>query len=290
MKTNIKNQHYVWRHYLNPWINNGKIWCIRDAEPFNINVEKIAKEDYFYAADPLNNSDKNFIEQFICGLHPTGQPLLKSIFDIYLLFSYSSDFQRRNAIENYHSTIERSAISILEKIYSGDLSFWENESERINFSYFIGMQYTRTKKSIDRITMAFNALKNHPSYPTEIDPIKIAKVLSLLFGEIIGNWLYSSASPRLMINNSETRFLTSDQPVYNLNTDFMNAFTPPTQFKLYYPISPQKALIFNAKDKIGNEENQSNYDVFNQFIIKSSREYVFSDSKLLLTMYREKGE
>ena len=57
MTTNIKNQHYVWRHYLKPWSKEKKIWCIRDTNPFKINVEKIAKEDYFYAADPLNNDE-----------------------------------------------------------------------------------------------------------------------------------------------------------------------------------------------------------------------------------------
>jgi hypothetical protein len=287
MDVDIKNQHYVWRHYLKPWMSNNKIWCARDSSPFNINPEKIAKEDYFYSADQLNSSEKMLIEFLIKMIGQGGQFLLNSIYQMYITSSYASEQIRKNTIEKYHGMVERSAISILEKIYSGDLGFWNQEEERIRFSGFIGLQYTRTKKTIERLTIALNNLKSYQEYPKDANPKKIAKVLSLLIGEKIGNWLYSSSQPKLLVNNSETGFITSDQPVCNLLAEPSDYSISPKEVKLYFPISPKIALIFENKNET-EKTNNYDFDLLNRFILKSSREYVFSHSKQLLSRYKKR--
>ncbi|MCP4267927.1 MAG: DUF4238 domain-containing protein [Candidatus Brocadiaceae bacterium] len=286
MEVNVKNQHYVWRHYLKPWMTNGKIWCIRDSAPFFINPEKIAKEDYFYSADKLNKSEKMILEPLISAMGQGGEVFFNSIYSMYVSSSHSSDFVKNNTIEDYHGKIEKSVMSILEQIYSDDLSFWKNQNQRVNFSSFVGIQYTRTKKVIERTSEGINNLKQHPSYPIDADPKKISKVLSLFTGEKIGNWLYTETQPKIIKNNSDEGFLTSDQPVFNLLAESNNNFGTPEKVKLYFPVTPKLALVFEDKNEITSNKKYE-ADKLNRFVIKSSREFVFSETRELLLYYKK---
>lgn len=281
MITNIRKQHYVWRHYLKPWLIDGKIWCIRALETFNINIDKIAKDDYFYRAESLTENEDMLITSFIENMDPSGRNLLNGIFSIYTKASHGSEFDRNNTIENYHSLIERSAIPLLEKTYNNELSFWENDMDRASFGYYIGMQYTRTKKCRDSTIKTFEALKNHPDNPGDINPLKIGNVLALILAEAIGNWIFSCAEPTIIENDSEIGFLTSDQPVYNLKANEVDLLQPVNEFELFYPIAPQKALIIQEKNK--NETKR--LDEYNHFIASMAREYIFARSKQDLIRY-----
>ena len=279
---NIRNQHYVWRHYLKPWTEENKIWCVRDKKPFKINTEKIVKEDYYYRIDELNKNEKKFLELFIANLHPSGQKIVNKIYTLYNILAEGDEFIRNNAIEKYQASIECKAIPILEKIYKDNLSFWGSEKEKGRFCHFIGMQYTRTKKIQESYVTVFEMLKNEPGNPGDIDPIKTGKVLSLFLAEIIGNWVYTNTKP-VLIDANMNSFLTSDQPIYNLKVDFNDPFGNLSEFEIFYPITPKKAIIFQPyKNK---DFRILNIDEYNKFIIRNSREYVFSHSKDFIMKY-----
>src|SRR5258708_2056964 len=64
---NVKNQHYVWRHYLEPWAVNGTFCCYRHKEKhlFGTQPKSVASETYFYQAHKLTAGDREFSEQII---------------------------------------------------------------------------------------------------------------------------------------------------------------------------------------------------------------------------------
>ncbi len=62
-----KNQHYVWRHYLNAWAEFGSFWCYRQQEKrvFPTKPRAIANETYFYEVHKLTEEDIEFLNAFI---------------------------------------------------------------------------------------------------------------------------------------------------------------------------------------------------------------------------------
>lgn len=58
MSTVQKNQHYVWKHYLNAWAVENKVWCVRapSATAFLTNPSKIASETFFYRFRELDDT------------------------------------------------------------------------------------------------------------------------------------------------------------------------------------------------------------------------------------------
>jgi hypothetical protein len=282
MQSNIMHQHYVWRHYLKPWMRKGRVWCLRNKKPFAVNVEKIAVEDYFYRAEPLTTNERLLIRSLIDGTHTTAHPLLNDIYTGYLNASFGTEQERNNAVENYQTLVERSAIPLLERLYASDVRFWSDNTDRANFCYFIGLQSTRTKKARRSTIEAFEPLKNHPENPGDIDPRRLANILALILADTIGNWLDSYAIPSIVQTDSETRFLTCDQPAYNMQGIKTDEPLTVEGFEFYYPFSPHKALVLK---KEGLAETNVGADDFNKLIVSVAGEFVFARSREDLLKY-----
>jgi hypothetical protein len=64
---NMKNQHYVWGHYLNAWAAVGTFCCYRhkDRQFLATQPKSVASETYFYEAHQLTAGDLAFLESFI---------------------------------------------------------------------------------------------------------------------------------------------------------------------------------------------------------------------------------
>jgi Protein of unknown function (DUF4238) len=64
---NTKNQHYVWRHYLNAWAETGSFCCYRQAEEKMLSTQPkaVASETYFHELQYLTAADRKFLETFI---------------------------------------------------------------------------------------------------------------------------------------------------------------------------------------------------------------------------------
>lgn len=287
METNIINQHYVWRHYLKPWLTNGKIWCARDNKLFKRNVEKLTTEKYFYKAEPLNINEKKIIQSIIDSMDSSGHDLLHNTFSIYNEASNGSTFEKNNSIESYHSIIEQCAILILDCLYNNNFKFLENDLLKTIFATFIATQYTRTKKVRDNLTKAFHAISHIDGYPKNINTDKISSVLALILSESISNWVFTNAKFSILENKSSIGFLTSDQPIYNLHANTSEKLAPVNDFELFYPITPQKALILK---KELHDEKDVDINYYNNFIIRVTKEYIFSKEKEELQYYLKNNE
>lgn len=277
----VKNQHYVWRFYLKPWLDTDKIWCFTEGRVEKRRIKKIVKDIYFYRAEILTENEKMLVKALISKGDNSSHSLLNTIYSIFDEASIGDDFQKNNTIESYQSFVERSAIDLLKKVYNNDLSFWDVEFERTIFSHYLGMQYTRTKKDRDSVVAAFEPLENHPGNPGDINPKKIANALALIDAERIGNWIFSLSKPKLIELDGEIGLLTCDQPIYNLYAlNKKNNLDPVDKMELYYPLSPNKALVLTE-----NEHEIKPVDYYNEFILSIASDYVFSQSEKDLLYY-----
>lgn len=209
MSTVKKQQHFVWKYYLKPWSKNEKICCSGHGNIFCTSLDNIAQKRFFYKSEPLNSHEFNFVQSFIERLHPTAKTSLFGLLRMYCITTSHDDYLQKCGIEDFHGIVENKFKNILAKIYKKDLSFFEDNEDKNNFSFYVGCQYTRTNK------MRTNLEDAPLVIPESIDKDKIAKVLSLLMGDMIGNWVFSKSKLTLLINDTEVSFITGDQPTYH---------------------------------------------------------------------------
>jgi hypothetical protein len=251
MEPITKSQHYIWRKYLNPWAINNKIWCRRNDNIFNPSLENIAQENYFYKTNPLNKIELKLITSLIERTPHENHPLLLDMVAQYTYIGYSADQLRKTGMEKYHNRIENSIRDSLEHLYKKDLSFLSDDTMKANFSYFIALQYHRTKRMLKTTVEALNNLPITPPKENKgkFDNENLVKVYSLIFADSLGNWIYSRAN--IYFFETEYEFITGDQPIINIHASYKPSFEPVKEMEFYYPITPKLAIFITPK-KLSN--------------------------------------
>lgn len=160
-----KKQHYVWKHYLKPWSENGQIWCNRNGNIFKTSLKNIGQQRFFYKAEKLNEFEFSIVKCVIKTMHPTGHDLHIKTYEMYNTSASGGEFMEKNGTEEYHTIMERTAIETLALLINKDLSWLNNEHTRALFSCFLGSQYTRTNTATTKMANALNsASKQFPEY------------------------------------------------------------------------------------------------------------------------------
>lgn len=279
-----KKQHYIWKYYLRSWTLNNKIWCGRNGKCFPTALENIGQKRFFYKAEPLNELEKKLVMNFINDRHPSSYEASLSMLNIYELCSKSNEYIQKTGIEDYHTEIEHKAIDIMKLVCEKDISWLECKKRKIDFSIFLGVQYSRTNRNYSNMTAkGLSAIKEFPQYENQFDPAKITKVFALLFGTFIGSWIYSSGKFSFIENNTDVEFITGDQPIFNL--DVKNEFETPEKFNLYYPLTPKLALLISECVQVDREVSLAEVEKYNDFIESSSYEQIYSRQKEGLAKY-----
>jgi len=181
-----------------------------------------------------------------------------------------------------HTSIEHTAINIISLLLKEDMSWLKDEQSKINFSRFLGTQYTRTNRNHSILSGKLSSL---PERKEQLNPEKLAKVFALLMGDTIGNWIYSLGQFTLIKNNTSLDFITGDQPVFNLDMNDGQELEPPKDFKLYYPLAPNLALLVSKEIQINKEVSIKEVEKYNDFIVLSSYEQIYSQQKESLAKY-----
>ncbi|MGL5255983.1 MAG: DUF4238 domain-containing protein [Proteocatella sp.] len=210
------------------------------------------------------------------------------------------DIISNNTFEDFLSNIERGFPIWLNKLTNKDLSFYnsktlENSEEKNNFTFFLSMQYFRTKSIKKRIySIIINEIeKSKNKYNTKINFLNNIDIYNILFYIIwyyqqIFNYSITEYNFRLtiLINDTKIPFITSDQPVVNLNGDYENFEQEIKELILYYPIRPNLGLLLKENcpfDTINITEKDVIY--YNDFIANSSYENIFANNKNTLEKY-----
>src|ERR1700747_697482 len=90
-----KRQHYVWRHYLKPWTNEGGIWTyFKDLDKIiKAGLMVVAQEKYFYELIDFTEAEEDFLKNYIDYTCPE---VLKPLnFDFLALFTSTSKLKKQ---------------------------------------------------------------------------------------------------------------------------------------------------------------------------------------------------
>ena len=275
-----KSQHYVWKYYLKQWTNQNKIWCKRNDKIFNTSLENIAHENYFYVIQNINEEELEIIFGLLNKIDDSAKPIMEANIEILLNASKLKGKDRIDYLEGYHTYIENIGRPILDSLYNENTEILSKQRDRDLFSYYLGLQYTRTKKIRNSLTKSFESdLKETCNNKINIETISHS--IAFLSADFIRNWISSEGNFILLRNNTEIDFMTSDQPIYNHSIKFDNLGTS-DQMELFYPITPKLALLISNK-KIGNFNVSINLiKHYNNTIIREAEEFIFSTNKLQL--------
>jgi hypothetical protein len=293
-------QHHVWQHYLKSWTTAGLLQCLREGKIFPTDTINVAVERDFYKLYNVMPSDIRLIHSFASEkAHPVLQKLHQEFLagitiPIFLLAEVAKndeavaeelDLFMTNALEDTYCGIENSFIPLLARIKSGDTDFYFDDKQCVDFIYFVCTQYMRTKAIRVR---AIERLKQN----CRMDLTHIWNLMSYLFAVNIGFGLYCERSRRKLVlieNRTEVPFITGDQPVTNLLGNGVNS---PELLVLYYPISPNIALVLGEVDTDPplTNDNLSAEKVaeLNERIASVSHSQLFASSREPLLRLRER--
>jgi Protein of unknown function (DUF4238) len=255
-----KRQHHVWKHYLNAWEVEGRVSClVEGGKPFQTDPVNLAVEKNFYKLVKLDEADEKLIRWLVID---TAQPLTKSLHEDFLKrlvmpmrvveanrqritnleeVEQELDAYRCNILEDHHWIIEDKFTPLLDRIHQGDISFYEDPAQAINFCFFIAMQHMRTKGIKTRVIAELR----------EKDGIDLGRtwdIISAMYALNMGSNLYFQRKQRKLVlikNTTDLEFITGDQPTINLDAE---AGKPVLTATTYYPVSPFLALILTETD------------------------------------------
>lgn len=260
----------------------------------------IAQEKYFYEIKKLSKNDILFLQNFVESIS-TGiirEANLKWID----LFSFIHRFEEmvkkegtltekleeninqlvKNLNEDSHAFIENQSIDYVEKLLEKDSSFFENDEDRGKFLVYLVAQYLRTKSMRER-------LLNNSGSTKSISVENCIGALSHIATTTIAFNMFASPDFRTITfleNDTDLEFITSDQPVINIQAYDIPTDEAPEKLEFYYPISPSLAILLSQDVKDSSiklsEEDVNNY---NQKLISFSLEQMFSSSEELLKRY-----
>lgn len=264
----------------------------------------VAHENYFYEAKRLSEKEIDFI--YLITSRDASciyKEIIKKWIDLCCVPFYIEDYLapffpliiQKNVnpnqvmkdlsieyIEQLHGLIEKWGISYLEQLRQGNISFWQDPDSRDRFTFFLCIQYFRTKRIRDNMIFALEQGIKRNSLWSDIHPENIWIPLSLIFATKVGFFISQELSPVLLwTSKGDGCFIVGDQPVVNTYSTFDSS--PPADMELFYPITPNLALLLTKRTTEKNIEKtaikKSEITRYNMIEFKSSRELIFAKDK-----------
>lgn len=306
-----RRHHYVWQKYLRAWETGGRVWCRRGAKEFASNTVNLAVESYFYRIFDLLPDERTLIAALMGKSHPLLRQLHAGWMDsLAAPFELEKGFQRvfgqnddADAVfehfksegeEVLHTNVENRGAPLLDRIREADLSFFEDAQAYIDFTFFLPVQYFRTKKMRDAAAGALDASLRELRSKLEVRPGVVAAAMAQTFATNVSYALVAEKDAHrytLLRAPPGSEFLTSDQPVVNLDALNTPEGQAPDQMVLLYPVSPELALHL---EKVPGrpaltrtrELSAEEVDAYNQAVVDLSHEQLFATTKDVLSRYR----
>jgi Protein of unknown function (DUF4238) len=227
----------------------------------------IAQERDFYRFQELTAEDIMFVKHVIGLATPDLQAIHCETLNLYLQAQRALEIASAakgqheeldhaalvlecNFLEDWHTATENEALPQLRALRAGDSSFYHSRTACIDFATYLAAQHLRTQKHRDTSV--------HPASPIDSGTLRRTWPLMVLILSTNMAWsLFSTRRDtplRLIVNQTEQSFLTSDQPVLNTHADAVPEGEPPLESALYYPLSPRLAILVGNDSRVGKEE------------------------------------
>lgn len=289
MKPQVKRQHHVWRRYFLPWAKDGKLYAYIGNKICRPNAINISVKKYMYELKIPDRKELDLINLLFLNEKYNNTISIENNRDILKYYQLASllkqngmeheifDLYLRNSIESSYENLEGRFDAIFNKLIKKDLSFYENDQDRIVFYIWLSTQSLRTFGVRKKIIEKFK--KNN-----DIDLSNSWAIISMLLATNVGLSLFLEKPKRpifLLENKTDITFLTSDQPVINL--DVKDDSHSPEYLSWYYPLGPRLALLFPEPGKYeslySKNLNISQVDYLNRKIIDLSHDQFYAQSQ-----------
>jgi hypothetical protein len=287
-----KNQHYVFRAYLKSWAENEQIWCLRNGRLFRSNLRGVASERFFYRSYPLTKEEREFIDKvMIEGAPDPLKDILNSFMRTYCLgqtiksqkspawkgeHEQLIDEMIEQGAEDWHAYVESAFLPFLEKMLEGNTDFYDDYKLTTPFIFGLCAQFTRTKQVRETsLRVMGQDIKGR-------NTLHIMSAMAFLISIRLSHNLFvdrKSFKVEIVENESDTPFITTDQPVINVHGDVKADGVPPDDFELFYPLSPKRAMVFLKKEtSIPLRIGAIAVNAYNVTMAQHSHEQIFSHS------------
>ncbi len=290
-----RDHHYVWRHYLEAWGNESALvhWSMDGEVRSPTNPKNLMVERDYNKLPLISNNDLAFLRLFVESTGPAEmrQTHRRFVDDLAHVAQANEIIQgddrffadeKRLAqaaiietMENLHTQIEQSTLSILEELRQRRTDFINDYDSSMAFFRFIAHQYLRTR----RIREDFEEVHSE-MFPSH-DFARLAPIVSHIGAENLGASLFVDRNEFDIIFTESwdgVRFITGDQPVVNVMGNGYDGET--TELALYYPLSPDLSCLVSPKEyrldsaKVPDEIVQD----LNDFIAWRSKRFLVADS------------
>lgn len=279
MSTLTKNQHYVWRNYLKEWVDRkGNLFCyIQDERRiFPTRPTNIAVERYFYKVEELSALDLSWINSIIDrasqpearAFHRETVEIFQYVFklrarlaaqehltdEVRAALMHELDIMEKTLGERWHTGIENNAQGMLANLKQCDPRFYEDDTKRTHFIFFLAQQFFRTPKIRE-----LQLRKGNPYFDQGLDLDRTWFIESQIYAMNISTGIYLEKDHykfKFLENPTDIEFVTGDQPVVSLGPDVNG-------MHFFYPLGPKLALIFE-KDltvPLGTRRSVSTFEV-----------------------------
>lgn len=247
-----KRQHHVWRKYLEAWCIGDSLFCKnKDSKsPFPNIPKNLAVGRCFYRINKLSERDLTVIESVIdkfsenqrnfirSQIHNIMAPILRWQVTPNLQYKEKINIYKTNALEDWHTNIEKSFLPFLADMQCGELGFLKHDSGEKAFYNFVATQYLRTRKV--KLALIKGMKPNFPDTPFD----NIAGLLVAATALNFGANLFCERRERIILRLEAPKghsFLTSDSPLVNI----AHLWNYPEGVCIFYPVSPRFALLIS---------------------------------------------
>lgn len=306
-----RKHHHVWAYYLKRWSPDGMNIYYTTAKNKIVyeTIKGVAMELDFYKLSKLSEFDIQVIELFSKNSPPELQEEHRRQLKHFLIAQkLEEELESRgisdstaaedinalysNLLEDTHGIVERLARPVLDELANRNIAVLSDKQNMVAFISFFGHQLVRTKSFKSQSIAAFD--RNSPQAKQVAESISRAWWFhSYMYGMNIGRSLYLGFRDKphtLLINETSTPFITSDQPIINVHPDLPDTKlkTPPKSADFYYPISPTVAYIICDSGRFPGGTislNEREVSEFNLKIAKNAHTHIFGpDEKTLLPL------
>ncbi len=267
--------HYVWKNYFLSWATDGKVWwnnkgLIKNTPPKDIlflrEMNKIEflnekENELFYML-----KEKYSIKVHAQFLHYIERPIY--LYRDKIKHNHHDKHINNQFGEEIHTYFESLGIEFINEILNKNTDFFYDQVKRELFLIFLFHQFFRTKRIRDGLS---SEKISSESYVRIWKYIIFLEVFRLT--EVVMN--YPKTYYLKLIFNKNDTFITSDQPVINLEFS-VEKLIPSYDFNFYYPISPKIGLVLTTKcDYLNNQIlNQTQINELNSKILINHNEFI----------------
>lgn len=253
--------HYVWAYYLREWSVDDKNihYITKNGKIAFDSIRGLGLEKDFYKMGLLREEDREIItlitkdcNEVLKKLHWNFAEMVFKSQQIFMELSPTAqekfgidlnDIMMSNLFENYLSEQESYAIGMLNRLKTGDTLILSEDTGYYELCHFLGHQLARTNKMKKLIILALRATNGPRHLIDKLDDF-YGRNWWFMCSFLATNLSYDMSLNKnrevfIIENKSNIEFITSDQPIININPQGHKA----ESVDYYYPLSPRRALL-----------------------------------------------